>query len=63
LARRSPPSAPTAFDTHTKHGCVHGASREEIAEAALVAVAVKTGSARWHSLLALRIFDDEKGGA
>lgn len=39
------------------------AREQEIAEAALVAVAVKTGSARWHSLLALRIFDDEKGGA
>ena len=49
------------IDTHTRYARAHGASRQEIAEAAFVAAAVKAGGALAHSLLALRIFDEEKG--
>jgi AhpD family alkylhydroperoxidase len=45
------------IDTHTRHARAHGASKQEIAEAAFVAAAVKAGGALAHSLLALRIFD------
>ena len=51
------------IDIHTRHARAHGASKEEIAEAAFVAAAVKAGGALAHSLLALRIFDEEEGGA
>lgn len=47
------------IDTHTRHARAHGASKEEIAETAFVAAAVKAGGALAHSLLALRIFDEE----
>jgi AhpD family alkylhydroperoxidase len=51
------------IDTHTRHARAHGASKQEIAEAAFVVAAVKAGGALAHSLLALRIFDeDEKPG-
>jgi alkylhydroperoxidase/carboxymuconolactone decarboxylase family protein YurZ len=36
----------------------HGASKQEIAEAAFVAAAVKAGGTLAHSLLALRLFDE-----
>ncbi|WP_371361058.1 carboxymuconolactone decarboxylase family protein [Afipia sp. GAS231] len=51
------------IDTHTRHAVAYGASKQEIAEAAFVAAAVKAGGALAHSLLALRIFDQEKGGS
>ena len=51
------------IDTHTRHARAHGASKQEIAEAAFIAAAVKAGGALAHSLLALRIFDEEEGGS
>lgn len=50
------------IDTHTRYARAHGASRQEIAEAAFVAAAVKAGGALTHSLLALRIFDEDNSG-
>lgn len=50
------------IDTHTKNARANGASKREIAEAAFVAAAVRAGGALVHSLLALRVFDQEKGG-
>jgi AhpD family alkylhydroperoxidase len=46
------------IDTHTRHARAHGASKQEIAEAAFVAAAVKAGGTLAHSLLALRLFDE-----
>ena len=51
------------IDTHTRHARAHGASKQEIAETAFVAAAVKAGGALAHSLLALRIFDENEGAA
>src|SRR5882724_5765878 len=48
------------IDTHTRHARAHGASKEEIGEAAFVAAAVKAGGTLAHSLLALRLFDEEE---
>ena len=48
------------IDTHTKHARANGASKQEIAEAAFVAAAVKAGGTLAHSLMALRIFDEEE---
>jgi AhpD family alkylhydroperoxidase len=50
------------IDTHTKNARSHGASKQEIAEAAFVAATVRAGGTLAHSLLALRMFD-EQGGA
>ena len=49
------------IDTHTKHAHGNGASKQEIAEVAFVAAAVKAGGTLAHSLMALRIFDEEDG--
>ncbi|MDI1265914.1 MAG: carboxymuconolactone decarboxylase family protein [bacterium] len=46
------------IDAHTRHAQAHGATRQEIAEAAFVAAAVKAGGTLAHSLMALRIFDE-----
>ncbi len=51
------------IDTHTRHARAYGASKQEIAETAFVAAAVKAGGALAHSLLALRIFDENEGAA
>ena len=51
------------IDTHTRHARAHGVSKQEIAETAFVAAAVKAGGALAHSLLALRIFDENEGAA
>jgi AhpD family alkylhydroperoxidase len=48
------------IDTHTRHARAHGASKQEIAETAFVAAAVKAGGTLAHSLLALRLFDEEE---
>ena len=48
------------IDAHTKHARAHGASKQEIAETAFVAAAVKAGGTLAHSLLALRLFDEEE---
>src|SRR5260221_8483692 len=51
------------IDTHTRHARAHGASKEEIAEVAFVAAARKARRARAHSLVGVRVFDGEEGGA
>jgi AhpD family alkylhydroperoxidase len=43
------------IDTHTRAARAHGASREELAEAAFVAAAVRAGGTLAHALLALRL--------
>jgi AhpD family alkylhydroperoxidase len=48
------------IDVHTRHARAHGATKREIAEAAFVAAAVKAGGALAHSLMALRIFDEDE---
>ena len=48
------------IDTHTKNARANGASKQEIAEAAFVAAAVKAGGTLAHSLMALRIFEEEE---
>jgi len=46
------------IDVHTRHAREHGVTREELAEAAFVAAAVRAGGTLAHSLMALRLFDD-----
>ena len=48
------------IDAHTEHARANGASKQEIAEAAFVAAAVKAGETLVNSLMALRIFDEEE---
>lgn len=45
------------IDTHTRQAREAGATRQEIAETAFVAAAVRAGGTLAHSLLALRLFD------
>jgi AhpD family alkylhydroperoxidase len=49
------------IDVHTRHAREHGVTREELAEAAFVAAAVRAGGTLAHSLLALRLFDEGAG--
>lgn len=49
------------IDAHTKNAARAGATREEIAETALIAAALKAGAAVGHGLLALRLFDEASG--
>jgi AhpD family alkylhydroperoxidase len=49
------------IDTHTRHAREHGVTREELAETAFVAAAVRAGGTLAHSLMALRLFDEEPG--
>jgi AhpD family alkylhydroperoxidase len=46
------------IDAHTKNAAKAGATREEIAEAAFIASALRAGAAVGHGLLALRLFDE-----
>ena len=46
------------IDVHPRHAREHGVTREELAEAAFVAAAVRAGGTLAHSLMALRLFDD-----
>lgn len=46
------------LDVHTKAAVKAGATREEVAETALVAAAVRAGGTLGHALLALRLFDE-----
>lgn len=48
---------PYCIDAHTKAAKNFGATREEIAETALVAAALRAGGATTHGLLALKLFD------
>jgi AhpD family alkylhydroperoxidase len=45
------------IDTHTRQAREAGASKEEIAEAAFVAAAVRAGGTLAHALLSLRLAD------
>ena len=49
------------IDVHTRHAREHGVTREELAEAAFIAAAVRAGGTLAHSLMALRLFDAEPG--
>ena len=46
------------LDAHTKNAAAAGATREEIAEVAFIAAALRAGAAASHGLLALRLFDE-----
>src|SRR5882724_3280296 len=46
------------IDVHTRHARAHGVTREELAEAAFIAAAVRAGGTLAHSLMALRLFDE-----
>jgi AhpD family alkylhydroperoxidase len=46
------------IDVHTRQAREHGVTREELAEAAFVAAAVRAGGTLAHSLLALRLFGE-----
>lgn len=48
---------PYCLDVHTRGAKKAGASREEVAEAALLAAALRAGAATTHGLLALKLFD------
>jgi AhpD family alkylhydroperoxidase len=45
------------IDTHTRQARENGASKQEIAEAAFVAAAVRAGGTLAHALLSLRLAD------
>ena len=45
------------IDVHTRQAHAAGASKEEIAEKAFVAAAVRAGGTLAHALLALRLYD------
>jgi AhpD family alkylhydroperoxidase len=47
------------IDVHTRSARSHGVTREELAEVAFVAAAVRAGGTLAHSLLALRLFDEQ----
>ncbi len=49
------------IDVHTRHAREQGVNREELAEAAFIAAAVRAGGTLAHSLMALRLFDAESG--
>jgi AhpD family alkylhydroperoxidase len=49
------------LDVHTRAAASAGATREELAEAALIASAVRAGGTLGHALLALRLFDRNGG--
>ena len=51
------------IDAHTRQARANGATKQEIAEAAFVAAAVKAGGTLAHSLMALRIFEEEEKAA
>src|SRR5438034_2475111 len=48
---------PYCLDVHTRGAKRAGASREEVAEASLLAAALRAGAAATHGALALRLFD------
>ncbi|NVD99076.1 carboxymuconolactone decarboxylase family protein [Massilia sp. BJB1822] len=51
------------IDVHTRYAAAAGATREEIAETAFIASALRAGAAVGHGLLALRLFDAAAQGA
>ena len=48
---------PYCLDVHTRAAKRAGATRQEVAEAALLAAALRAGAATTHGLLALKLFD------
>ena len=48
---------PYCLDVHTRGAKKAGATREEVAEVALLAAALRAGAATTHGLLALKLFD------
>jgi AhpD family alkylhydroperoxidase len=48
---------PYCLDVHTRNAKKAGATREELAEAALLAAALRAGAAATHGTLALKLFD------
>src|SRR5260221_6415520 len=48
---------PYCLDVHTKGAKRAGATRQEVAEAAFLAAALRAGSALTHGALALKLFD------
>ena len=46
------------IDVHTRQARDHGVAKEELAEAAFIAAAVRAGGALAHSLLALRLYEE-----
>ena len=50
------------IDVHARHARAHGVTKEELAEAAFVAAAVRAGGTLAHSLMALRLFDEAPDG-
>jgi len=48
---------PYCLDVHTKNAKRAGATREEVAEAAFIAAALRAGAAVTHGTLALKLFD------
>lgn len=49
------------IDVHTRQAAAAGATREELAETAFIAAALRAGAAVGHGLLALRMFDAAAG--
>ncbi|MET4327499.1 AhpD family alkylhydroperoxidase [Bradyrhizobium sp. i1.15.2] len=49
------------LDVHTAQAVKAGVTREEIAEAALIAAAVRAGSTLGHALLTQRLFERHRG--
>lgn len=48
---------PYCLDVHTRNAKKAGATREEVAEASLLAAALRAGAAVTHGTLALKLFD------
>ena len=48
---------PYCLDVHTRNAKRAGATREEVAEAVLLAAALRAGAAATHGTLALKLFD------
>lgn len=50
------------LDVHIKAAIEAGASREEIAEAALIAAALRAGGAGAHAALTMKLYEQHSGG-
>jgi AhpD family alkylhydroperoxidase len=52
---------PYCLDVHARNARTAGATRTEIAEAALITAALRAGAAVTHGALALKLYDQTKG--
>lgn len=50
---------PYCIEVHTKAAKKAGASREEVAEASLLAAALRAGAAATHGLMALKLYEQD----